>query len=307
MMGMDRSSNRSGEGDGIWPAPLLIADDFGLNTGCDAGITSLAQSGRLSGTSAMVNFPGWKESARHLRALRNDLAIGLHINLTEGSPLTAPSLPDGTQPTFQSMTALVLRSYTARVHQPSVTAEISAQIERFCDDVGAPPDFIDGHRHAHVLPVVRDAVLEAVNDSGLAPTVLLRWPGDSSRRIRARGLAATKSMLIAALAMRFRRDVRRHGILINDSFSGVTTLDDRADVAGEFQRALSIPGQRHLVMCHPAINSGDLLEARRQAEFDALRWWQELPQLIWHPVRDAEGRINWRHPAGAEHADAASA
>jgi predicted glycoside hydrolase/deacetylase ChbG (UPF0249 family) len=280
-----------------WPRPLLIADDFGLNAGCDRAISELAGMDRLSGTSAMVNFDSWAETAAALRQLRPRIAIGLHVNLTEGVPLTAPRPDDGEPAQFQSMTALVLRAFAKRLHQPSVVAEIAAQIERFCQDVGAMPDFIDGHQHVHVLPLVRDAFFEALTETRVPRHTLLRSPFDRWSRIKQRGLAAAKSGFIARLSARFAKNAEQAGFVTNDSFSGVTTLDEKADVRTELERALSHPGQRHLVMCHPGRDCPDLLSARRQAEYAALSDWDDIPDLIWRPEREASGIIDWTSPA----------
>ena len=82
------------------PSAVLCADDFGLADGVSQGIVELAEAGRLSATGAMTNMPGWRRAAPDLKPLRGRIGIGLHLNLTAGSPLGAmPQLaPSGTFP-----------------------------------------------------------------------------------------------------------------------------------------------------------------------------------------------------------------
>src|SRR5919112_15611 len=66
---------------------VLCADDFGLADGVSRGIVELAAMGRLSATGAMTNMPGWRRAAADLTPLEGQIAVGLHLNLTTGSPL----------------------------------------------------------------------------------------------------------------------------------------------------------------------------------------------------------------------------
>ena len=68
---------------------ILCADDFAMSRGISDGILALAEAGRLSATSAMVNQPRWAEDAPRAVALRDRFALGLHLNLTFGAPLGA--------------------------------------------------------------------------------------------------------------------------------------------------------------------------------------------------------------------------
>jgi predicted glycoside hydrolase/deacetylase ChbG (UPF0249 family) len=60
---------------------VFCADDFGLESGVDQAIISLAQQGRISATGCLVQAPNFGQSAQALRGLPIDL--GLHLNLTE--------------------------------------------------------------------------------------------------------------------------------------------------------------------------------------------------------------------------------
>src|SRR5918998_361679 len=89
---------------------VLCADDFGLTDGVSRGIVELAEAGRLSATGAMTNMPGWRRSAPALRPFTGRLGVGLHLNLTTGTPLgSMPHLaPDGAFPPLKGELARAL-------------------------------------------------------------------------------------------------------------------------------------------------------------------------------------------------------
>ena len=78
----------------------LCADDYGLSAPVSRGILRLAAIQRLSHTSCIVNGSAWPALAGELAG--SGLQAGLHLNLTEGRPLSPalaalwaqmPSLP----------------------------------------------------------------------------------------------------------------------------------------------------------------------------------------------------------------------
>ena len=80
--------------------PLLVcADDFGLAPGIAAAVAALVRAGRLGAFSCISNAPLWREAAIAVPGLRTRACAGLHLNLTEGRPLSAalaahwPTLP----------------------------------------------------------------------------------------------------------------------------------------------------------------------------------------------------------------------
>ena len=70
----------------------LCADDFGCSAAVDRAILDLAARGRLSDVSCMVGGPAWPGDAPTLAGLpalaQGRLRIGLHFNLTEGTPMS---------------------------------------------------------------------------------------------------------------------------------------------------------------------------------------------------------------------------
>jgi predicted glycoside hydrolase/deacetylase ChbG (UPF0249 family) len=279
---------------------ILIADDFAMTRGISEGILGLAEAGRLSGTSAMVNMPHWPEMAARAVALRGRFALGLHLNLTFGAPLGAmPKLaPTGQLPAPEK---IVGRAVGRAIDGTEIAGEIQRQIDRFEAAAGVPPDFIDGHHHVHALPGVRAALVEVLRRRFPSGGPLIRDPADDSLAIIRRRLVARKALAAAMLAFGFRQLVTRAGFATNRGFSGYSTFG-AVPYAREFETFLIAPGERPMIMCHPGLpddelGTADEIAARRPEEHGVLLARPGLPELIWH--------VTGRDPAGFPWAAAA--
>lgn len=238
----------------------LIADDYALSPAVSRGILSLFDAGRLSGAGAMTNRPFWAEGAADFAAFADQVELGLHLNLTAGSPLAPmPRLaPGGTLPSAQ----ILLQKGLDRQASAEIEEELVRQIEAFAEKTGQWPAFIDGHQHVHVLPGVRRALFAALErfwPKGKAgPRPWLRDPADTPGRILARGAAAQKALTVATLAFGFRRLAHKHGFSTNHGFAGFSAFDPARDYGNDFASYLAAPGDAHLVMCHPGFVDDEL-------------------------------------------------
>lgn len=254
---------------------ILCADDYGLSAGVSRGIRELLAGHHINATSAMVTFPRWAEDASALAALRDHAALGLHLNLTVGSPLGAmPGLaPAGRLPTIGQATRLAV---TGRIDVAEVAAETLRQLQAFEASAGFKPDHVDGHQHVHVLPGIRQGVLSAMSTfyGDLRP--LVRDPSAKLPTIMRRGGAMTKAFALSLLSSGFRVAARRRGFFVNNGFSGFSGFDTSLPYDREIEVAFRFAGQGGIVMCHPGYPDDELAErdpvlARRAQELAALR------------------------------------
>ncbi|MFV0299195.1 MAG: ChbG/HpnK family deacetylase [Hyphomicrobiaceae bacterium] len=274
---------------------LLIADDYGLSAGVSEGIRTLIERRRLSGTSVMVTFSRWAEDAHAIKPLRGQTSIGLHLNLTVGTPMGAmPVLaPGGELPDVGRLTRLALfRSLDVG----ELASEISRQLDAFEMALGYPPDHIDGHQHVHALPGVRQALMAALKARPGLAGVLVRDPADLPLRIMKRGLQVPKALSVAALASGFGRLAKKNGFAVNRGFSGFSDFAPDSDYQDELCRAW-LPqalGTRHMVMCHPGYPDAELaardpVTVRRREELDALLAMPEPGSHLIHIERFTGG------------------
>lgn len=232
---------------------VLCADDYGLSPGVSRGIAELIAAGRLTATGCMTASPFWREEARGLRGLSERADVGLHLTLTEHAPLTGmPRLaPAGRLP---SNGRLVLASLRGSLAEPAVQAElrgeIEAQIDAFEAAFDRPPDFVDGHHHAHQLPGIGALVIEAFERRVRPHGGWLRVCREPRAAILQRG-SPLRALAIDALGATYAAEVRARGIAANDSFRGVRSFSPRERPERIFPLFLRGGGRRPLAMCHP--------------------------------------------------------
>jgi hypothetical protein len=281
---------------------VLCADDYALTEGVARAVGELAAARRLSATSAFATTPHWPAMAQRLVVHRGRIAVGLHLNLTLGAPLGAMPrfAPQGR---FPARNAVLARALAGLIPRREISAEIERQLDAFETHLGFAPDHIDGHEHMHALPGIRRCLFDAVARRYRGVKPLVRDPSDSWGAIRARGAPSGKAAVVAALAAGFAAGARRRGIPTNQGFSGFSSFDVSEPYAQELQRALKLPGPRHIVMCHPGHPDAELAAVdpvveRRRMEYEALMRDSSLVERLWHPARRPDGPpIDWAREA----------
>lgn len=252
---------------------VLIADDFGLSAGVDAAIVDLARIGRLTGCSAMTRQPHWPEGAARLRELP-DLQVGLHLDLAE---LDRP-LPQ----------ALLLA--WARWLGPSVDDAIERQLDAFDRQLGRMPDYLDGHRHIHQWPGVRERVLAAwQRHYGRAPAwARATRPRRSPRQGPGLPMAAKAQIIHRLGGPTWERLLVRAGVRHNRGFLGVYDFQgDTERYAKLVERWCTLARDGDLMMCHPAAHGpthGEAPDTIAAARLNEFRVWS---------APDAEGLAGW--------------
>lgn len=251
---------------------VICADDFGMDSGIDAGILRLAQLKRLSATSCLVEGPSFRENAAALR--ESGLQLGLHLNFTE---------PMGTPGLYLPVSSLIARAYLHRLDGADVHRQIGRQLDLFETVLGRSPDFVDGHQHVHQLPQIRQALLDE-----LTRRYLPQNPAAASKMQTCPWLRHTKAGSQAGVPLRLRLKARiiqllgsraltrladSGGFPMNAGLLGV--YDFRGGVLN-YQALLKL-WLEHAVdgdelMCHPAARAvdGDTLGEQRVAEFNVL-------------------------------------
>jgi predicted glycoside hydrolase/deacetylase ChbG (UPF0249 family) len=251
---------------------ILCADDFALAEGVSEGILRLAEQDRLSAIGCMTASPLWRSLAGRLDAVESRCDIGLHLTLTDLEPIGAlPRLaPTGRLP---RLGRLMAAAFAGSLEPDEVRDELRRQWDAFVAARGRPPDFLDGHQHVHLLPGIREAVLELARMGGLDRGRYLRVCWDAPARVVSRGIAVGKALFLCLLSIPLRREIVRLGLAANDSFRGVHAFDPAVDYAALFPRFLAGRARRPLVMCHPGfvdarLRAVDTVTDQRRREYD---------------------------------------
>jgi len=232
---------------GIW----LCADDYGIAPGVNVAIRDLIMHGRLNATSAMAVAPSFTRAEVRSLAILNSgaprAAIGLHLTFTAPfRPLTRGFRPlrDGA---FPSLRDLFRDGLLRRLKPEALAAEIDAQFAAFAAAFGRPPDFIDGHQHAHLAPQVREQVLAGAKRH--APAAWVRQCA-SVQPARKR-LGDPKGLLLDAFSRAFRTRAQAAGVPTNPGFAGTYSFRPTADFSKKFPLFLEGLPDDGVIMCHP--------------------------------------------------------
>lgn len=239
--------------------PLIIcADDFAQSPAIDAGIIQLILQNRLSATSCMVLSPRWTEAAKSLKQeIRNKADIGLHLDFTQfGDAYAHP--------------VLIARSLLRSLPVEATRLSIHKQLDRFEEELGTAPDYVDGHQHVHQLPQIRDTLLDALKQryNKKLPWIRIAKPpasdGFKGKIIRQLG---GKALERKAKVMGFDCSGELLGVY---SFTGNSQHYEKllGTWISAANNSIGIPA----LMCHPAIEKlgseiNDPIYAARLTEF----------------------------------------
>lgn len=126
---------------------IINADDFGYCKGVNYGIIEAHADGVLTSTTMMANMPGF-DHAVELHQQHPDLGIGVHLNLTTGSPVLnhLKTIVD-TEGNFRNQ-AYYKGSFI--IDQQETYDEWKTQIEKILA-AGIQPTHLDAHHHANLF------------------------------------------------------------------------------------------------------------------------------------------------------------
>jgi predicted glycoside hydrolase/deacetylase ChbG (UPF0249 family) len=158
---------------------IVTCDDCGLSQGIDQSAAALFQKGMVSTASIMTNFPHVQHSFDLLGRYPN-FELGVHLNLTEGEPLTRNALKSDlvrASGRFRNRLTFFAQAVFPSVDlQQAIEIELQEQIERFIKHSGHHPAHLTTHMHFHIFPALREIVYR------LAEEYNIRWVRNSDFR-----------------------------------------------------------------------------------------------------------------------------
>jgi predicted glycoside hydrolase/deacetylase ChbG (UPF0249 family) len=129
---------------------VVVADDFGHSPATNAGIVRALAEHLITSASLLANMPGFDEAVALTREHGLHGRIGAHLNLVEGTSLTAPIR---TCPRFAREDGTLIWKHhniwrVSAAERAAITTEWRAQIARIVE-AGIQPSHIDSHTHTH--------------------------------------------------------------------------------------------------------------------------------------------------------------
>ena len=148
---------------------IVNADDFGLTNQVNRGILEAHRHGIVTSATLMANGEAF-ESAVEIARHAPDLGVGIHLNLTQGIPVspahTIRTLVDKRGRLYLSPGRLWRGVVTRQVSLDDIHTELRAQIAKV-RRAGISPTHLDGHKHVHVLPGISKVVIRLAGDFGI--------------------------------------------------------------------------------------------------------------------------------------------
>ncbi|XP_060641900.2 carbohydrate deacetylase [Anolis sagrei] len=151
---------------------IITGDDFGYCPRRNQGIVECFLTGAVSNVSLLVNGAAVTDAVQ--LAKRHHIPIGLHANLSEGSPV-CPALKESssllnTEGFFHGKMGIRRVLAEGHLNMAEVRQELTAQVELFHKLTGHLPYHMDGHQHVHVLPEIRHVFAQLLVDYGIMYT-----------------------------------------------------------------------------------------------------------------------------------------
>jgi hopanoid biosynthesis associated protein HpnK len=264
---------------------IVNADDFGLTEGVNRAILDGHKNGIITSTTLMANGLAF-DSAVAASSTAPGLGVGVHLNLTQGRPVTpaaqVPSIVTSDGSFFPSPGNLAWQILSRRAKVGDIETELRSQIEKVAS-AGIRITHLDSHKHIHLLPPLFSVVVKLAREyridcircpiepasNAIGPLLSVRsgWTLKARQCLLGRGLST-----LAALQVNKVADA---GLYRVEHFYGLSQtgfLD--AAILRHLLRELPVGTSE--IMCHPGyvdqalLGTPTRLRAQRETEFEAL-------------------------------------
>ncbi|GFO19887.1 carbohydrate deacetylase [Plakobranchus ocellatus] len=201
---------------------IITADDFGFSKERNIGIMEAFSNGAVQSASLLLNCTGSTDAIE--RAKKTSITLGLHLNLTEGTPvgqdeyktLTSSGIFRGRQGMRDSLTK-------GEIQISEIENEIDSQIKRFIELVGEKPAYVDGHQHIHLHPVVSPIFAAALKNHGVSVT---RMPVEVN--LKAKTWLGKEAFDLLSMFVEEARSsagvLQKYNIRTSECFTGLSTM-----------------------------------------------------------------------------------
>jgi hopanoid biosynthesis associated protein HpnK len=255
---------------------IINADDFGLCDGVNEAVAQSHSDGILTSATIMVNMPA-SEDAVNIAKQMPTLGVGVHLNLTEGRPVSKEScverLIDADGQFACSPIKLSLLSMAGHKIREVIRTELAAQIQWLIDR-GLKPTHLDSHEHIHAIPALFSIVYQLAGRFGIRA---VRWPFEPEELSRTPWPLTNEEGRVRALKVRILariNKVQNKDFLKNDILFGLAHTG-KIDV--NFFKAIALYNSAATaeIMTHPRFTDSSeqdesRLQHHRRIELEAL-------------------------------------
>ena len=249
---------------------IVNADDLAWTEGVNRGIAQAHRYGIVTSATILANGAAFASAVELVKATPS-LAVGVHLNLSDGKPVsppeTVPSIVNDRGDFKGGPEALLLRVARRNLRIKEVEMEWESQIRKVVN-AGIQPTHLDGHKHVHMLPGMFEIALRLAKRNAI-PAVRISHEGSSLRAALSSGenqniplvmKQGVQARVLKLLARDARALAEAAGIATTDYFCGIAQTGELT-IEGMKCLLQNLPEGTTEIMCHPGFMDKELEES----------------------------------------------
>ncbi len=200
---------------------IINADDYGLNPAVSRAIRETIEAGTVTSISILTNFDDFSREIKRIKDC--DISCGIHLNLTEGKPLTfdsnlVPLL--SSQGNFRSYFHLGKVYMGGKLPLAGIVGEFRKQIEALSQQ-NVRIDHIDSHQNIHLLPPIAKVVIDLAREYGIK---WIRLPLEKYATLNTDPKGFVKKTILLNYCRSLRKTLRQSRVNFIDGYFGLSGL-----------------------------------------------------------------------------------
>lgn len=265
---------------------IFNADDFGLTKGVNAGILKCFKSGIVTDSSLLMNFEATEDAVKIIK--RSKLNAGIHLNLTEGKPLSdkVRTLIDKNG-NFFNIAKFSLRLMSNKISDADIEREFTAQIEKFLSE-NLIPTHIDTHQYAHMFKKVCKAAIKTARVYGINKIRYLYEKQLPHYVFKYYKKQYIKSLIVSSFSKKSKNIFKKEKFIAPDYFTGITAVESSSPMESFISILRNLESGTTEIMCHPGFSS----EALEKISFYNKQRETELKALTSQRLKEEIRKLN---------------
>jgi len=256
---------------------IINADDLGADEARNRGIFEAIEAGRVTSVSILVNGDGFEDAMKRWKSLgKTDISLGIHINLSEGKPISRDlriltgqdGFFKGKQPPHS-----LLKQPSGIELEREIQKEINAQIH-ILKKCKMPITHLDGHQHIHIAPAVLPIAVSEASKNKIQWIRIPDEPHPSIITLMAQSDSEEEATMFSRLGMSARTFVMVSEIESCDHFRGLY-LKGKLDISVLDKLFKNLPMGLTELMVHP----GRVADSENIGVFSAFSTQQREKEL----------------------------
>lgn len=231
-----------------FPKLIINADDFGYNHSVNMAVVSCFEKEIINSTTLMANMEGFEEAIQMANHHHLKNKIGLHLNLTEGTPLTDMSGTGLVDNDGKFIMGVIFKPLTLipSATRRKIKKEIRAQYDKLVAN-GIIPTHIDSHQHVHTLPLLASIFIDLAKEK--------------NQRLRLAWVFKRKNFFKTGYYVLLNNYLKRGNLHFTEKFATLSSFENHLLKNGDVDSVFEI-------MVHPAYKEDNLIDILNETDIE---------------------------------------